>query len=92
MNHRREVVTIAEKSPGAQVPIDAIKNPPKTGVMIEVMLSNDELKPRIPPISSFATAFVKALRKTVFKIPLAAAIGIKTIIKEIKLGTTAHKT
>jgi len=82
---------MAEKIPGAPVPKEAIKNPPKIGVRMEAILSKDELKPSIPPISSLSTDFVKALRKTVFKIPLAAAIGIKTIINKIKFGTNAHE-
>ncbi len=56
MNHKSKAVTIDEKTPGAQVPIEATKNPPTMGVTIDVMLSNEALSPKMPPISSLETA------------------------------------
>jgi hypothetical protein len=86
----RLAVTTAEKAPGDQVPIDPIKNPPRIGVTMLVMLSKEVLKPKIPPISSRVTDLVRVLRKTVFKTLEAMEIGIKTISKTQRLGVKAH--
>ena len=81
----------ADKAPGAQVPTEPIKKPPSTGVIMLVVLSRDVLRPRMPPISSGLTAFVKVLRKTVFSTLEVRESGIRTMSREIKFGATANK-
>ena len=89
-NTNKLAVTMAEKAPGDQVPMDPIRNPPMIGVRMLVMLSREVLKPRIPPISSRETDLVNVLRKTVFKTLEATEMGISTISKTPKLGVNAQ--
>ena len=67
----------APVTPGAQVPKDPIKYPPKLGAITRVKLSREADNPNVPPTSSLVTTFVKALLSTVLRIPLVIARGIK---------------
>jgi hypothetical protein len=78
------------RTPGAEVPKDSSRKPPKEGAITLVALSKEADNPKIPPNSTGGTAFVKAVLIMVFKMPAAIAIGNSVTSKKIILGAKAQ--
>ena len=81
---------MAPNAPGDQVPTLSRSAPPRMGAMIRVELSMDVARPRMPPISSGATALVSVLESKVLRMPPDNEVGVNTTNSQKTEGANAQ--